>query len=68
MEAASPLRLKHNVPIPEELFIIPNLKIQVIINDESPVCEVERTGPIATSGGEITSSIAVSSTDEPPQV
>nr|POE69888.1 hypothetical protein CFP56_38096 [Quercus suber] len=68
VEAASPLRLECNVPIPEELVIIPNPEIQAIINDKSPIHEVERTGPIAISGGEITSSVVVSATDEPPQV
>ena len=68
MEGASPLRQKCNVPIPRELVIIPNPEIQAIIIDESSICEVERTGPIATSRGEITSSAAVSFTDKPPQV
>ena len=58
VEAASPLRLEHNVPIPGKLVIIPNLEIQAIINDESPVREVERIGPIATLGGDITSLVA----------
>lgn len=68
VEGASPLRKKCNVPIPKELVIIPNLEIQAIIIDESPIREVERTGPITTSRGEITSFAAVSSTDKPPQV
>ena len=58
VEVASPLRLEHNVPILGKLVIIPNLEIQAIINDESPVREVERIGPIATLGGDITSSVA----------
>lgn len=67
VEATSPLMLEHNVLIPKELVIIPNPKIQAIINDESLIREIERTGPIAISGGEITSSTVVSSTDKPPQ-
>ena len=68
VEGASPLWQKCNVPIPGELVIIPNPEIQAIIIDESPTREVERTGPIATSRGEITCSAAVSSTNKPPQV
>ena len=68
VEVASPFRQECNVPIPRELVIMPNPEIQAIINDKSPVHKVERTGPITTSGGEITSSKAVSSTNEPPQV
>ena len=68
VEVASPFRPECNVPIPRELVIMPNPEIQAIINDKSPVHEVERIGPIATSRGEITSSKVVSSTNEPPQV
>ena len=68
VEVASPLRLKRNAPILEELVIIPNPEIQAIINDESPVREVERTSPITILRGKITSSTVMSSTDKPPQV
>lgn len=51
----------------EELIIIPNPKIQAIINDEYPVREVERDGPVARLGGKVTSSAAMSTTEEPPR-
>ena len=56
------------MPILVELVILPNLETEAIINDESPVREVEGAGPIAALGGEMTSSIPVSSTKEPPHV
>ena len=66
VEASSPLRLESNIPIPQELVIIPNPEIQAIINDESLVRKVGGTGPVAVSKGEVTNSIAVSTTEEPP--
>ncbi|KAL0010636.1 hypothetical protein SO802_005744 [Lithocarpus litseifolius] len=56
-----------NIPIPEELVIIPNLEIQAIINDESPIREVGGASLVAGSGGEMTSLAAMSTTKEPPR-
>ena len=67
-EASSTLRLESNIPIPEELVIIPNPEIQTIINDESPVCEARGVGPFAASGGKVASSVPVSITEELAQV
>lgn len=58
VESSSSLRVENNIPIPEELVIIPNPKIQGIINDESPIREVDRA----------TTSTALSSIEEPPHV
>ena len=58
VESSSSLKVENNIPIPEELVIIPNPKIQGIINDESPIREVDRA----------TTSAALSSTEEPPHV
>ena len=57
VEASSSLGVESNIPIPEELVIIPNPEIQAIINDESPTHEVEGGGTI---------SAVLSSTKEPP--
>ena len=66
VKASSSLKVESNIPILEELVIIPNPEIQAIINDESPVCEVEGAGPVASlEGGTI--SAALSSTEEPPR-
>nr|POF00837.1 hypothetical protein CFP56_73708 [Quercus suber]POF22878.1 hypothetical protein CFP56_38165 [Quercus suber] len=65
VEASFALRQADNIPIPEELISIPNPKIQAIINDKSLVREVEGTSPITMSGGEVTSSAVVSTTEEP---
>ena len=56
------------MPIPVELIILPNPEIQAIMNDESPVREVEGARPTAALGGEMTSSAPVSSTEEPSHV
>lgn len=66
VEPSFSLRQESNIPIPQELVIIPNPKIQAIINNESPVHQVRGAGPIAGSGGEVTSLAAVSITKEPP--
>ena len=66
VEVSSSLSQESNIPILEELIIIPNPEIQAIINGESPICKVERDGPIAGSGGELTSSVAMSTTEELP--
>ena len=66
VEPSFTLRQESNIPIPQELVIIPNPKIQAIINNESPVHKVRGVGPIARSGGEVTSLAAVSITKEPP--
>nr|POE91821.1 hypothetical protein CFP56_65366 [Quercus suber] len=63
MEVASSLRQEHNVPIPAELVIIPNVDIQAIINDESPAQGVEGAGPTVTLGGEEITFVALSSTE-----
>lgn len=65
VEASSSMGQANNIPIPEVLIIVSNLKIQGIINDESPVPEVRGAGPVAVSGGEVTSSAVVSITEEP---
>nr|POF00838.1 hypothetical protein CFP56_73709 [Quercus suber] len=65
VEASFALRQADNIPIPEELIIIPNPKIQAIINDKSLVREVEGASPITMSGGEVTSFAVVSTTEEP---
>nr|POE88894.1 hypothetical protein CFP56_47447 [Quercus suber] len=67
MEASSSLRQESNIPIPQALVIILIPKIQAIINEESPVHEVGRAGPVALSGGEVTNSVAVSTSEEPPR-
>lgn len=65
VEASSSMGQANNIPIPEVLIIVSNLKIQGIINDESPVPEVGGAGPVAVSGGEVTSSAVVSIIEEP---
>ena len=67
VEVSSSLSQESNIPILEELIIIPNPEIQAIINDESSIHKVERDGPIAGSGGELTSSVAMSTTEELPR-
>ena len=66
VEATSSLRQERNIPIPEELVIIPNLEIQAIINDESFAREVEGARPTTSPRGG-TISAALSSTEEPPR-
>lgn len=68
VESSSSLRQESNIPIPQELVIIPNPEIQTIINDESPICEVGGTSLVAGLRGEVTSSAAVSTIEEPPHV
>jgi len=68
VEASFSLSLESSMPIPVELIILPNPKIQAIMNDESPIREVEGARPTAALGGEMTSSAPVSSTEEPPHV
>ena len=68
VEASSSLRLESSIPTPAELLIIPNPEIQAIINDESPVCEVDGLGTATVLGGEATISTALSSTEEPYRV
>lgn len=67
VKATSSLRLENNIPIPEKLVIIPNPEIQAIINDKSPVWEVDRVGPATTVGWEETIYVALSSAEEPPR-
>ncbi|KAK9989043.1 hypothetical protein SO802_029282 [Lithocarpus litseifolius] len=67
VKASSSLTVESNILIPEELVIIPNPKIQAIINDESPARDVKGAGPTASLGGG-TISIALSSTKEPSRV
>ena len=63
IEVSSSPRVESNIPIPEELVIIPNPEIQAIINDESPAREVEGAGPAASLGGGTISAV-LSSTKE----
>nr|POF02064.1 hypothetical protein CFP56_18187 [Quercus suber] len=65
VEPSSSFRQESSIPIPEELIIIPNLEIQGIINDESPVREVEGPGPTVGSGGDVTTPAAAPTTEEP---
>ena len=67
VESFSSLRQEGSIPIPQELVIIPNLKIQAIINDESSIRVVEGASPVTGSGGEVTSLVVISRTVEPPQ-
>lgn len=62
VEASFALRQADNIPIPSKLIIASNLEIQAIINDESPVLEVEGASPTVVSGGDMTSSAVVSTT------
>lgn len=41
VEATSSLRNDDGIPYPSELIILPNPKIQAIINDESPIKTTE---------------------------
>lgn len=68
VEASSSLKVENNIPILEELFIIPNPEIQAIINDESPVCVVDGFGPAASLEGGATTFVTLSLTEETPHV
>ncbi|KAK9984723.1 hypothetical protein SO802_034248 [Lithocarpus litseifolius] len=67
VEASFTLRLESNIPIPQELVIVPNPEFQAIINDKSLVREVGRASPVVVSGGEVTRSVAITTTEEPVQ-
>ena len=67
IEVSSSPRVESNIPIPEELVIIPNPEIQAIINDESLAREVEGAGPAASLGGGTISAV-LSSTKESSRV
>ena len=67
VESSSSFRQESSIPIPEELIIIPNPKIQAIINDEFPVHVLEVACPITGSGGVVTNSAAAPTTEELPR-
>ena len=68
VEASSSLRLESNIPTPAELVIIPNPEIQAIINDKSPIREVDGPETATVLGGEATISTTLSSTEEPSRI
>lgn len=67
VKASSSLRLESNIPTPAELVIVSNHEIQAIINDESPIWEVDGAGSAMALGGDATTSAALSSIEEPPR-
>ena len=67
VEPSSSLRQESSIPILEELIIILNPKIQAIVNDESPVCEVEGANPTAGTGGDVTTSAVAPTTRDLPR-
>ena len=66
VEPSSSLRQESSIQILEELIIIPNPKIQAIVNDESPICEVEGANPTAGTGGDVTTLAVAPTTGDPP--
>ena len=68
VEVSSSLRLESNIPTPAKLVIIPNPEIQAIINDESPIREVDEPKTATVLGGEATISTTLSSIEEPSRI
>nr|POE90549.1 hypothetical protein CFP56_61188 [Quercus suber] len=56
VEASSTLRQDDSILIPVELIIVPNLKIQAIINDESLMREAKVPPAVNPVAGDLASS------------